>query len=76
VIGMWKIQVNGKQKIQINSSITLRKKKMSKCSNCRHDCHCDGDLHADEYGICTCENCECKSKAEDKSYEDEIEYDG
>ncbi len=49
---------------------------MSKCSKCCHDCHCDGDLHADEYGICTCENCECKSKAEDKSYEDEVKYDG
>ena len=49
---------------------------MSKCSNCQHDCHCDGYLHANEYGICTCENCECKSKAEDKSYEDEIKYDG
>ena len=49
---------------------------MSKCSNCHHDCHCDGDLHADEYGVCTCENCECKSKAEDTSYEDEVKYDG
>ena len=53
-----------------------KKKKMSKSSNCHHGCHCDGDLHADEYGVCTCENCECKSKAEDKSYEDEVKYDG
>jgi hypothetical protein len=73
---MWRTLVNGKQKIPIGSSTILRKKKMSKCSKCCHDCHCDGDLHADEYGICTCENCECKSKAEDKSYEDEIKYDG
>ena len=29
------------------------------CKKCYHDCHCDGDLHADEYGICTCENCKC-----------------
>ena len=29
------------------------------CSNCHHDCHCDGDLHSDEYGICTCEDCKC-----------------
>jgi hypothetical protein len=45
-----------------------------KCKNCHHDCHCDGDLHADAYGICTCEDCECKKgqdKAEDKSFENE-----
>ena len=29
------------------------------CKKCYHDCDCDGDLHADEYGICTCENCKC-----------------
>ena len=27
-----------------------------KCANCHHDCHCDDGLHADEYGICTCES--------------------
>ena len=32
------------------------------CSNCHHDCHCDGDLHSDEYGICTCEDCKCSTK--------------
>ena len=32
------------------------------CSNCHHDCHCDGDLHADEYGVCTCEDCRCSIK--------------
>jgi hypothetical protein len=45
---------------------------MSKCKKCHHNCHCDGDLHADEYGTCTCDNCECKNKqdkAEDKTYE-------
>jgi len=31
-----------------------------KCKNCHCDCHCSGDLHADEYGVCTCENCTCK----------------
>ena len=30
------------------------------CSNCHHDCHCDGDLHSDEYGLCTCEDCKCQ----------------
>ena len=32
------------------------------CSECHHDCHCDGDLHADEYGVCTCEDCRCSTK--------------
>ena len=31
-----------------------------KCKNCNCDCHCDGDLHTDEYGVCTCENCKCR----------------
>lgn len=31
------------------------------CQKCYHPCHCgeDNDLHADEYGVCTCEGCEC-----------------
>ncbi len=31
------------------------------CQKCYHACHCgeDNDLHADEYGVCTCEGCEC-----------------
>ena len=48
MIGMSKIPVNGKQKIPINSFITLRRKKMAKCKKCHHDCHCNEDLHADE----------------------------
>ena len=33
---------------------------MSKtCKKCVHGCHCNDELHADEYGVCTCENCEC-----------------
>ncbi len=35
---------------------------MSKCTKCNHDCHCSGDLHADVYGTCACEKCECKSE--------------
>jgi len=37
------------------------------CSKCYHPCHCgeDNDLHADEYGVCTCEKCECKSTEEE-----------
>ena len=30
-----------------------------KCKNCECNCHCAG-LHGDEYGLCTCENCECR----------------
>ena len=33
---------------------------MAKCKRCYHDCHCDGELHADEYGTCACDNCTCK----------------
>ena len=47
---------------------------MTKCEKCHHDCHCKEELHADIYGTCTCENCECKNKkdkAEDKSFENE-----
>jgi hypothetical protein len=46
--------------------------KVDKCTNCHHDCHCKDGLHADEYGLCTCEFCNCKSKADDKTYENEI----
>ena len=33
------------------------------CNKCHHPCHCgeENDLHADEYGVCTCEGCECSS---------------
>jgi hypothetical protein len=44
---------------------------MSKCEECQHDCHCKEELHSDVYGLCACEKCNCKSKAEDKSYENE-----
>jgi hypothetical protein len=37
---------------------------MTKCKQCSHDCHCSGDLHADEYGTCACKKCECKPKEE------------
>lgn len=39
------------------------------CKNCHHECHCDGELHADEYGICTCEKCKCEKS---QSLEDEF----
>ena len=56
---------------------------MVKCKKCHHDCHCDGELHADEYGLCACEDCACKRTYEkekdhgnDMSYENEVKYDG
>jgi len=33
---------------------------MAKCKNCHCNCHCNGELHADDYGVCTCDNCKCK----------------
>ena len=55
---------------------------MTKCKNCHHDCPCNGDLHADEYGTCTCDNCACKrtyikqkDHATDMSFENEVVYD-
>jgi len=38
----------------------IMKDDKNKCSSCHHDCHCEGDLHADEYGVCTCEDCKCQ----------------
>ena len=35
------------------------------CKSCHHKCHCDNELHADEYGICVCDDCKCnKPRAE------------
>ena len=35
------------------------------CKKCNHLCHC---VEADHEG-CKCENCECNSRAEDQSFE-------
>ena len=40
----------------------IMKDDKNKCSSCHHDCHCDGDLHSDEYGVCTCEDCKCQQQ--------------
>ena len=29
------------------------------CKDCHHECHCSDPMHADEYGLCTCEECKC-----------------
>ena len=44
---------------------------MSECKNCFHPCHCaeDKSLHAEIYGVCSCEKCNCKVSAEDESFE-------
>ena len=35
--------------------------KKKSCKECFHPCHCgeEKDLHSDEYGVCTCEECKC-----------------
>ena len=38
------------------------------CKKCNHPCHCKDDLHADEYGICTCDKCECTKKISEKEF--------
>ena len=51
---------------------------MSECKKCFHPCHCgeDDNLHADEYGLCTCESCECSGvKDVDKTWENEVGYE-
>ena len=42
------------------------------CNECHHPCHCgeDNELHADEYGVCTCEGCKCKDSKIEKKDED------
>ena len=42
------------------------------CSKCHHECHCGGQFHTDEHGMCPCEECDCRNKADDKTYENEI----
>jgi len=56
--------------------------KMVKCKSCHHDCHCSGELHADEYGTCACGDCACKrtyTKEKDHgldiSFENEVIYE-
>ena len=55
---------------------------MSKCQNCKHDCHCQNNLHNDDVGVCKCSDCKCKrtykkqkDHATDMSFENEIKYD-
>ena len=49
---------------------------MSVCGTCFHPCHCDGDLHADEYGLCTCDECKCKrTYKKRKDYDTDISYE-
>ena len=51
---------------------------MAKCTKCFHDCHCSGDLHADEYGSCACKSCDCINKQErahDSTYETSYKSD-
>ena len=47
---------------------------MGFCNECYHPCHCgeEKDLHADEYGVCSCESCECKDSKIVKKEKNEI----
>jgi hypothetical protein len=51
------------------------KTNMAKCKKCNHDCHCVMELHSDEYGVCTCEHCDCTIRDEDKTWENEVVYE-
>ena len=39
-----------------------------KCKNCHHDCHCNEELHADEYGVCVCDDCKCGINPENRKF--------
>jgi hypothetical protein len=45
---------------------------MSKCQNCKHDCHCQNNSHKDDVGTYKKQ----KDHATDMSFENEIKYDG
>ena len=51
---------------------------MTVCNTCFHPCHCgeENELHADEYGVCTCEGCNCKKTYKKrKDYDTDISYE-
>ena len=48
---------------------------MAKCKQCNHDCHCSGDIHADEYGTCACKKCECKPESSESWSEEGLVVD-
>ena len=48
---------------------------MTKCKNCKCDCHCDSPMHLpkdelDKGGACVCDNCECNNKRTYKKHKD------
>ena len=40
---------------------------MSKCEDCKHDCHCEDILHIDI--------CECTIRDDDRTWENEVVYE-
>ena len=45
---------------------------MSKCQDCKHDCHCEDISHID---VCECTKCICDTQDEDRTWENEVQYD-
>ena len=37
----------------------------NKCKECNCNCHCKQEVHADVYGVCTCDNCKCNNPTND-----------
>jgi len=48
---------------------------MTKCQDCKHDCHCEKSLHGDDAGICECNECKCNIQDVDKTWENEVRYE-
>jgi len=38
------------------------------CNKCYHPCHCgeESEIHSEEYGVCTCDECECKQNKDEE----------
>ena len=36
-------------------------KNINRCKQCNCKCHCKQEMHADVYGPCTCDTCQCEA---------------
>jgi len=48
---------------------------MSKCQECKHDCHCQKNSHEGETAMCKCNDCQCNKQDVDRTWENEVAYD-